>query len=634
MNILLIEDDIGLVELITGKLEESGSSVISAATGAQALAELKKARPDMILLDYSLPDVNGKELIELLNQQQVPSPPFIITTGRGDERIAVDMMKLGAIDYLIKDKLFLEKLPEVVKRGIKEIERDGKLKQAEEELKQSVEKYRGIFDQSAVGTARVGLDGTWLEVNHKLCEIVGYTQKELQAKTFQEMTHPDDLQTNLNNLKQLSVGEINTYTMEKRYYKKNGDLVWVNLTVSLVRDSKNNPHYYIAIIEDITEKKKMEEQLRQSQKMDAIGQLAGGVAHDFNNMLSGILGSAELILYKAEDDEKLKKYANLIIDSCSQAAELTQKLLSFSHKDDIYSELFDIHDCIKQIYSMLYRSIDKRIEIQFIRGADLSNIHGDHSQIQNALLNLGLNARDAMPDGGKLIFTTRNITFDIADIEPELNILPGEYIEIDVEDTGTGMSSKVKSRVFDPFFTTKGLGKGTGLGLSVAYNTIKVNQGFIKIYSELGLGTVMKVYFPVALDPLVKVESRKEELIKGQGSVLVVDDESTIRFVVGEMLSELGYMPSFAANGEECIELYKEESDQIDLVILDMVMPKMNGRDVFYELKAINPDVKVLISSGFTEDMNIATLFENGASGFIKKPYKQLELSKKIGEIL
>lgn len=730
---------------------------------------------------------------------------------------------------------------------------------SETELKQKEKKYGVIFNQAAVGVAIVDLDGAWLEINEKLCDIVGYTREELLSRTIYDTTHPDDLRIGMDDLIQLLTNKTKTFSREERFLKKSGDTVWVNLTVSLVLDN-NNTDYFIAIIEniteqklmtleksnlakfpsenpnpvlrisndgtilyannsaedilkswntsvhnrvpgkwkqilkevilseelltteeiindkiylfsampikfenyvnlygrditerqqaekllikfktaieklevtiiitdrrgnieyanpfftkltgyskeeylgknpkilktddqpqefykkmwdtinsgktwegefhnrkkngelywenavitpiqnnkeliknfvaiktDITEKKKMEEQLRQSQKMDAIGQLAGGVAHDFNNMLSGIMGSAELILYKVGDNQKLSKYTNLIIDSCSQAAELTQKLLYFSHKEELVCELFDIHDSIKQIYSMLYRSIDKRIELKFIKKAENSMIKGDQSQIQNAILNFGLNSRDAMPDGGELIFATANVDIETVDIDPELNIKPGKYIEIDITDTGSGINEEVKSRIFDPFFTTKGLGKGTGLGLSVAYNTIKVNRGFIKLYSEIGIGTVMKVFLPVVFDRVSKAKRKKEKPVSGHGLVLVVDDESSIRFVVGEMLIELGYDPLFAANGEECVKLYKEKGSHIDLVILDMIMPKMNGKDVFYKLKAINPSVKVLISSGFTQDIHSNKLIEDGASDFIKKPYKQLELSKKVGGIL
>ena len=635
-------------------------------------------------------------------------------------------------------------------------------REAEKKLRESEGKFRGIFSQAAVGMARVAPDGTWLEVNQKLCDIVGYSRNELLAKTFQDITHPDDLQIDLDYIQQLIAGDIKTYSMEKRYFKKQGDIVWINLTVSLVRDENDNPKYFISIIEeitekwlakeklminekryqkaqalghvgnweydpvrgkfwasdeskriygfkpdavdfavndvenciperemvhqalvdllendieydltfdiitddegirktihsiaeverddlgnpikitgvinDITERKKMEEQLRQSQKMDAVGQLVGGVAHDFNNMLAGIMGGADVLAMKLGGDRKLKKYIDLIIDSSMQAAEMVQKLLSFSRKEQTLKEVFDVHDSVNRVSGMLERSIDKRIEIELDLNADISTINADQTQIQSAILNLGINAKDAMAEGGKLMIRTKNVDFTKSIKQHDLKIIPGKYIEIDIEDTGVGMSDEIKSHVFEPFFTTKEVGKGTGLGLAIVYNTIKENQGFINLYSETGKGTVVKIYLPVLSgERPAAAEKHEEKIAYGSGCVLVVDDESVVRIMAGDMLRELGYDVLFAEDGNEAVALYREKQAGIDLVMLDVIMPKMNGRDAFYALNAIDPEVKVLISSGFAQDTNIAKLIEDGALGFIQKPYRRMELSKKLSEFL
>ncbi|MBI9100500.1 MAG: PAS domain S-box protein, partial [Spirochaetaceae bacterium] len=329
----------------------------------------------------------------------------------------------------------------------------------------------------------------------------------------------------------------------------------IHSIAEIERDAQGNPVKVTGVINDVTEKHKMEEQLRQSQKMKAVGQLAGGIAHDFNNMLAGIMGCAEILAKRVGDNQKLKKYVNLIIDSTMQAAELTQKLLAFSRKGQIINELFDVHESISKVSVMLNHSFDKRIEIHTDLKAHMCLIKGDRSQIQNAILNLCINARDAMPGGGKLIIRTKNIQYEKGDIEANSNIVPGQYIEIDVEDTGSGMSREVKGRIFEPFFTTKGLGKGTGLGLAVVYNTINENKGFINIYSEINKGTVIKIFLPVTLDSAVIEEKNQEEpLMFGSGSILVADDESTIRIITGENLSRLGYHVLYAGDGKECID--------------------------------------------------------------------------------
>ncbi|MGL1890874.1 MAG: PAS domain S-box protein [Spirochaetaceae bacterium] len=390
----------------------------------------------------------------------------------------------------------------------------------------------------------------------------------------------------------------------------------------------------VLVFRDVTEQYKLEEQFRQSQKMDAIGQLAGGVAHDFNNMLTGIMGCAEIISSKVAEDEALSQLSNLILDTSMQAAELTKKLLSFSHKAKSVNEIFDIHESITKTLSMLKRSINRSIIIKSNLDAPNSYINGDQSLIQNSLLNLGLNARDVMPKGGTLTFTTRNVIFEQKDINSNSDIAPGNYIEIEVEDTGCGMTQEVQSRLFEPFFTTKPMGKGTGLGLSTVYNTIKGNDGNISISSEINRGSIFKILLPIILDINESKDIVAKKTVPGIGTILVVDDENIVRLVLGQMLSELGYNVLFAEEGEECIKIYKEKGNSIDMIILDMVMPKMNGRDVFYALKEINPDIKVLICSGFSKDINIEKLIEDGVSAFMQKPYKKIDISMKIKEIL
>lgn len=415
--------------------------------------------------------------------------------------------------------------------------------------------------------------------------------------------------------------------------KKNGDLYWEKAIISPIQNEKKIITNYVAIKTDISEDKKMEEQLRQSQKMEAIGQLAGGIAHDFNNILTGIMGCSEIIYSKVADNEELSHFVNLIMDTSMQAAELTQKLLSFSRKGESVYKIFDIHESITKTCSILERSIDKSIKIISKFKANNSLINGDKSLIENSLLNLGINARDVMPKGGELKFVTNNVTFNNTNKPSDASIKSGEYIEIDVQDTGTGMSKEVQERLFEPFFTTKTIGQGTGLGLSIVYNTIKENKGFIDISSELGHGSIFKLFLPLSTNKSMK-NSTDLELIHGKGTILVADDENIVRLVSAQILRELGYDVITVSDGEECINMYNEKRDSIDLIILDMIMPKMNGKNTFYSLKSINKDIKIIICSGFSKDINIKKLISDGLSGFIQKPFKKNDLSIILNNIL
>jgi signal transduction histidine kinase len=381
-----------------------------------------------------------------------------------------------------------------------------------------------------------------------------------------------------------------------------------------------------------------EEHLRQSQKMEAVGQLAGGVAHDFNNMLSGIMGCADILSHIIKDNPQAKEYADLILASSMQAAELTQKLLSFSRKGQVVKEPFDVHDSIRKVVAMLTRSIDKRIEIITNLKADKSVINSDQSQIQNAILNFAINARDAMPEGGKLIISTKNTSNFSSFQDIHNSETPDMYVEISVEDTGIGMPKDVQERVFEPFYTTKGLGKGTGLGLAVVYNTIMESKGYIDLTSEIDKGTKFNVYLPVndVQNPINTADStnQDEKIIKGSGTILVVDDERMVQIVIGDMLRSLGYEVISVVDELEAIAIYEENMRDIDLVILDIIMPKMNGKELFYALKNTNPEIKVLISSGYTQDTSANELIADGALGFIQKPFRLSELSYKVNEII
>jgi PAS domain S-box-containing protein len=385
------------------------------------------------------------------------------------------------------------------------------------------------------------------------------------------------------------------------------------------------------------EAKELENRLNQSRKLDAIGQLAGGVAHDFNNMLGGILGAAQILKLTNPDlNEKSNEFIDIIINASERAAKLTSQLLAFSRRGRIASTSIDVQKIIKDTLLILKQTLDKKINIIDLNKADYLTIIGNDTEIQNALINLGINAAHAMPNGGTLSFITRNIELDqIYCKESAFEIEPGDFLEIEVRDTGCGISSDNLSKIFEPFFTTKELGKGTGLGLSAVYGTIKKHHGAIKVYSEEGTGTVFHIYLPNSISEIKKrLKPTEEKFITGKGNILLVDDEDIIRVTGSFMLTKMGYNVISVKNGEEAIKIFQKKHSQIDLVITDMIMPKMNGTETFYKLKEIDKNCKIIISSGFTKDENLKELKKEGLAGFIDKPFRAIELNKLITSIL
>ena len=390
---------------------------------------------------------------------------------------------------------------------------------------------------------------------------------------------------------------------------------------------------FILVFRDITEEYSLQTQLAQSQKMDAIGQLAGGVAHDFNNMLSGIIGSAEILqLSLPQEASKQQKLLSLIISSAERAADLTHQLLTFSRKKRIMSTAIDVHEAISDTVELLNKTLDKRISVICELNAEKASVIGDGSLLRSAFLNLGINASHAMPEGGTL--TIKTSIEKLSATAANLQSLTHEYyLQINVTDTGCGIEKENLTRIFEPFFTTKGMNKGTGLGLAAVYGTIQQHKGKISVQSEIDKGTTFTILLPLANHDFSPKITAKET-IHGSGKILLVDDEAIILATGREMLENFGYEVVAAQNGTEAIEIFKKRSQEFDLVILDMIMPDITGRECFFELKKILPDIKVILASGFAKEEDINEMRENGLVNFISKPYNCAELSEKIANAI
>lgn len=385
-------------------------------------------------------------------------------------------------------------------------------------------------------------------------------------------------------------------------------------------------------IDDTTKQYNLELQLNQSRKMDAIGELAGGVAHDFNNMLAGISGAAELLSLTVKGDGE--KYVNLIQSATRRAASLTSKLLTFSRKSHIECVQIDVKTTVEDSLSLLERTIDKRIEISGSFEAEETNITGNSSQLENCLINIGINAGHAMSDGGKLSFGLKNVYLDEDFCKTsQFTLKPGLYVEISISDTGCGIKLENLKRIFEPFYTTREKGKGTGLGLAAVYGVIQEHQGAINVYSEENVGTVFKLMLPVSKQTHIPI-LEEELIIQGHGTILFVDDEEVIRITTTEIIEGLGYTVIVASDGKDAVDIFSKQHAEIDLVILDMIMPKMNGAEAYRKMKKIDEKMKFIISSGFTDSKELEKVRQSGLDGFINKPFRKSALSQMIAEVL
>ncbi|MFC1563726.1 response regulator [candidate division KSB1 bacterium] len=368
--------------------------------------------------------------------------------------------------------------------------------------------------------------------------------------------------------------------------------------------------------------------------MESIGRLAGGIAHDFNNILAGIMGFAELLKMQFNDiDSPESQATQVIIESAERASALTGQLLGFARKGKFHPQPVKINDIIRQTMKVSEKIFDKNIAIKLRLDKTVETINADVNQLNQVFTNLFINPKDAMPTGGELIVCSENVELDKLYTHQIPDMKPGRYVKITANDSGTGMTKEISSYIFEPFFTTKGEGKGTGLGLATVYGIVRNHNGIIIVYSEPGEGTTFTLYFPVS-GKAIKKAKMVTDIIKGTGTILVVDDEENVRKLTKNMLNTFGYDVLLAKDGIEAVEIYRDNKRNIKLIILDMIMPKMAGKETFMELKRINSRIKVLISSGYNQNGAATSILDKGASGFIQKPFRIEQLSKTIADIL
>ena len=476
-------------------------------------------------------------------------------------------------------------------------------------------------------------DASIVYVNEAACRLLGYSRDELLSLTINDLNAdvPSSAWPGL--WQQLRKERRRTF--ETRHLAKDGSKIPVEISANLM--VFDGIEFSCAFARDIRERKELELRLRQAEKMEAIGQLAGGIAHDFNNQLMGIMGYADLLSREVAEDPDLAELVHNILLSVTRSAELTAQLLAFSRKGKYLSEPVDLHQIVREVASILAHSIDKRIKVSHELQAARSHTIGDQSQLQSAVLNLALNARDAMPDGGTLMFTSENVELDASfQCEHGFPITAGNFVKLTVTDTGTGMTAEVQRRMFEPFFTTKAKGKGTGLGLAAVYGTVKNHRGAIRIHSKPLMGSRLELFLPVGSETLEIHRPREVDDARARYSakIMVVEDEPQLRDVARRMLESLGYTVTTFASGDQAVSYFKAHHANVDLVILDMVMPVMSGRETFRLLREIEPNVKALLASGYSLDGDAQAILDDGVIGFIQKPYGRKELDEFLRKAL
>jgi PAS domain S-box-containing protein len=479
-------------------------------------------------------------------------------------------------------------------------------RQAEADRASSEVRFHTIFDQAAIGIALVDMTGCPVETNPALQAMLGYSADELRAMTFADFTHPEDVDTDLALFGELMAGARDVYQITKRYLRKDGQVVWANMRASLIRDARGAMQFGIGMVEDITERKRIEVQYLQAQKMEAIGRLAGGVAHDFNNLLTVILGNCDLMLADLGPDAPSTYDVIQIRQAADRATALTRQLLAFSRKQVLNPTRLDLNLVVTNVEALLRRLIGEDIALISRLDGELKAVHADLSQIEQVILNLAVNARDAMPTGGTLIIETANVMLD-AEFAPVLaNLESGPYCMLAVSDTGVGMDADTQARIFEPFFTTKASGKGTGLGLATVYGIVQQSGGYIWVYSELGHGTTFKIYLPQAAAPANESLADRSPvdqvpIPQDTGTILLIEDEPLVRELASRVLTTQGYQVLAAENGADALRI-SSQTELIDVLLTDVIIPGgTSGPQVAEQVQTQHPNLQVLYMSGYTD---------------------------------
>ena len=626
VRVLLLEDvaaDAALVEL---ELRRAGLdfTLRRVDTPSDFQRALREFHPDVIVSDHNLPQFSGAAALQLA-REIAPGTPFILVTGSLDEETAVEYMKSGASDYILKDRL--ARLGPAVLGALER-------KRMERQLRERDEYFRSLIEQAQDIIAVLDAAGAIRYASPSVSRLLGYAPEELIGRLLVEMVHPDDLEPTLRVFAEGIATGSGGRLLELRFRHKDGSY---RILEAIGRYLLDDPLVQGVVINarDVTERRSLERQLLQAQKMEAVGRLAGGVAHDFNNVLTAILGYAGLLLYGLPTLSPLRPDIDEIRKAADRAAGLTRQLLAFSRKQVLETRVLHLNALVADLDKLLRRLIGEDIDMVTKLDPTLGAVRADAAQLEQVVVNLAVNARDAMPQGGRLTLETRNAELDESYAREHVPVQPGRYVMLALSDSGIGMSAETMSHVFEPFFTTKEAGKGTGLGLSTVYGIVKQSSGYVWCYSELGQGTTFKVYLPRVDEPVERFPVRATARpTHGSETVLLVEDEAALRTLTRRVLEKHGYTVLEAATADAASALARDHTGPIHLLLADVVLPGASGRTLADELLARRGDLKVLFMSGYTEDAIVHRGVLAPNTAFIHKPFSTEALAAKVREVL
>lgn len=627
LRLLLIEDSEDDAQLLIHELRRGGYDVVHERvdTASALEAALDRQTWDLAIGDYSMPQFSGMAALRIIQDRGL-DVPFISVSGTITEEMAVAAMRAGARDYVTKGQL---------KRLVPATDRELAEAKARAALRNTEASYATLVEYAPIGVYRSNPAGQFLSVNSALVRMLGHdSAADVLALDMGRDVYADAAERQ-------RLIDRDTYTdhqyddVEATWKRKDGHLLNVQLSVRAVRNAAGQVEYYETFVRDVTEQRLLQQQLAQSQKMEAIGRLAGGVAHDFNNVLTAVFGYVDLLREELPANSAAQRDLDEVRKASERAASLTKQLLAFSRQQVLEPVVLELNELVEDFEKMLRRVIGEDVEMRLALGKHAGNVRADPGQLQQVLMNLVVNARDAMPTGGTLILETTNA--DLTEQYAELHqpVVPGPYIMLAVSDTGTGMTPETKARIFEPFFTTKEKHKGTGLGLSTVYGIVKQSGGYIWVYSEVGRGTTFKVYLPRVDAPADELHRPREPgTVAGTETILLAEDDAMLRPLAKGLLEKLGYTVLAAENAAGALEAAEKHAGPIHLLVADVVMPGASGRELARQLERIRPTTKVLYVSGYTDDAIVHHGMLESGLNFLQKPFTPAILARKVRDVL
>jgi two-component system cell cycle sensor histidine kinase/response regulator CckA len=629
IKVLLIEDDEDDYILTRELLSEMkvGKYVLDWAPSYEKGLEIAaRGEHHVCLVDYRLGARSGVQLVREARESNLTTP-MILLTGRGSHDVDLEAMQAGATDYLVKDETPPERLERTIRYAV---ELNTERKEAETALTQSESKFRALFENALDPVLIANDKGVYVDANPAACALLGVPHDQIMGHTVHDFTE--------------EASKPEAWPMWEQFLKDGGQRGVIRLQrpdgqildVDFSATANFLPGRHFSVLRDVTERRKLEEQLRQSQKLESVGMLAGGIAHDFNNLLTVITGYSALTLRRLDNADPLARHVKEIKEAAERATSLTRQLLAFSRKQVLQPKVLDLNSVIVNIEKMLGRLVGEDMDLRTLPAARLGQVKADPGQIEQVILNLAVNARDAMPNGGKITIETANIYLDESYARRHIAVQPGWYVMLAVSDTGHGMDAATQKSIFEPFFTTKEQGKGTGLGLSTVYGIVKQSGGNIWVYSEVGVGTSFKIYLPLVDERLTEPDAVAAwpECAAGTETILLTEDEEMVRKLAREILKTHGYTVLEAGNAGEALAICDKHEGPIHLLLTDVVMPRMSGKELAEQVVKLRPDTRVLYMSGYTDHAIVHHGILDGDIAFVGKPFTPDALVLKVVEVL